>query len=360
MYDFATYERLPERMRVAPARVVVVEGILVLYEPDLRERFDLRVFVDTDADVRFIRRLERDVDRAGAVAAQRDRPVPRHRATQPRAVHRAEQAPRRRDRPARRDERPGARRAAGSGPRAPLTLTTTRPSIGTGRGSTGRSAGPAGFEPGALPGLLQLGLWGWACAADGCPGAAGSGACARRSPPSERRAGARGRAGYGWYGCSTRASGGAGSGDGGPEDAEVVAGAVQHVGPPFRSPVAPARRCAMASSPTTAREVERITTRPARPAPWPTGSRPCRRGTARSRRGSGTPSGACSAPRGWRPRRARSSSVAVAPVAQLHDGDDLLAPALRRAARRTRRRTRRGGGRSPARPPRRRSSRRPS
>jgi uridine kinase len=61
VYDFATYERLAERIEVAPARVVVVEGILVLYEPELRERFDLRVFVDTDADVRFIRRLERDV-----------------------------------------------------------------------------------------------------------------------------------------------------------------------------------------------------------------------------------------------------------------------------------------------------------
>ncbi len=61
VYDFATYERLPERVTIAPARVVVVEGILVLYEPELRERFDLRVFVDTDADVRFIRRLERDI-----------------------------------------------------------------------------------------------------------------------------------------------------------------------------------------------------------------------------------------------------------------------------------------------------------
>lgn len=61
VYDFATYERRSERIRVAPARVVVVEGILVLYEADLRERFDLRVFVDTDADVRFIRRLERDI-----------------------------------------------------------------------------------------------------------------------------------------------------------------------------------------------------------------------------------------------------------------------------------------------------------
>lgn len=61
VYDFASYERRPERDRVEPARIVVVEGILVLYDPELRERFDLRVFVDTDADVRFIRRLERDV-----------------------------------------------------------------------------------------------------------------------------------------------------------------------------------------------------------------------------------------------------------------------------------------------------------
>jgi uridine kinase len=61
VYDFATYERLVEREVVAPARIVVVEGILVLYDPELRELFDLRVFVDTDADVRFIRRLERDV-----------------------------------------------------------------------------------------------------------------------------------------------------------------------------------------------------------------------------------------------------------------------------------------------------------
>ena len=66
VYDFATYLRLPDRVLLAPARVIVVEGILVLYEPELRERFDLRVFVDTDADVRFIRRLERDI-------AERDR-----------------------------------------------------------------------------------------------------------------------------------------------------------------------------------------------------------------------------------------------------------------------------------------------
>jgi uridine kinase len=61
VYDFTTYERLVDRVTVSPARIVVVEGILVLYEPELRERFDLRIFVDTDPDVRFIRRLERDV-----------------------------------------------------------------------------------------------------------------------------------------------------------------------------------------------------------------------------------------------------------------------------------------------------------
>lgn len=68
VYDFASYERLADRETVAPARIVVVEGILVLYEPELRELFDLRVFVDTDPDVRLIRRLIRDL-------AERERTV---------------------------------------------------------------------------------------------------------------------------------------------------------------------------------------------------------------------------------------------------------------------------------------------
>ena len=50
---------------VHPARIVVVEGILVLWEPTLRDRFDLKVFVDTDADIRLIRRLRRDVAERG-------------------------------------------------------------------------------------------------------------------------------------------------------------------------------------------------------------------------------------------------------------------------------------------------------
>ena len=61
VYDYANYVRSAAVRMVAPSRIVVVEGILVLYEPQLRERFDLRVFVDTDADIRLIRRLERDV-----------------------------------------------------------------------------------------------------------------------------------------------------------------------------------------------------------------------------------------------------------------------------------------------------------
>ncbi len=65
VYDYADYRRSDDVRMVHPARIVVVEGILVLYDVALRERFDLRVFVDTDADIRLIRRLERDVAERG-------------------------------------------------------------------------------------------------------------------------------------------------------------------------------------------------------------------------------------------------------------------------------------------------------
>jgi uridine kinase len=61
VYDFQEFVRSDERQEVLPSRIVVVEGILVLAEPDLRARFDLSVYVDTDADVRFIRRLQRHI-----------------------------------------------------------------------------------------------------------------------------------------------------------------------------------------------------------------------------------------------------------------------------------------------------------
>lgn len=65
VYDYANYDRSDEVRMVHPAQIVVVEGILVLWEPVLRERFDLKIFLDTDADLRIIRRIERDVKERG-------------------------------------------------------------------------------------------------------------------------------------------------------------------------------------------------------------------------------------------------------------------------------------------------------
>jgi uridine kinase len=65
IYDYAIHDRSDRREIVPAARVVVVEGILVLWEPRLRERFDLKIFVDTPADLRIIRRLRRDVAERG-------------------------------------------------------------------------------------------------------------------------------------------------------------------------------------------------------------------------------------------------------------------------------------------------------
>lgn len=60
-YDFATHSRRLETQRVEPARIVLVEGILIFVEKELREQLDMRIYVDTDADIRFIRRLRRDM-----------------------------------------------------------------------------------------------------------------------------------------------------------------------------------------------------------------------------------------------------------------------------------------------------------
>jgi uridine kinase len=61
LYDFATHTRKQEYQHANPCKVVVVEGILILADPELREIFDIKIFVDTDADIRFIRRMERDI-----------------------------------------------------------------------------------------------------------------------------------------------------------------------------------------------------------------------------------------------------------------------------------------------------------
>ncbi len=65
VYDFATHLRTPETIRITPTDVILVEGILVLAEPGLRELMDLKLFVDTDADVRLARRARRDVAERG-------------------------------------------------------------------------------------------------------------------------------------------------------------------------------------------------------------------------------------------------------------------------------------------------------
>ncbi len=65
IYDFAQHNRSGESREVHPNRIVVVDGILVLYDRTLRERFDLKIFVDTAADIRLIRRLQRDVAERG-------------------------------------------------------------------------------------------------------------------------------------------------------------------------------------------------------------------------------------------------------------------------------------------------------
>ena len=64
-YDFATHTRLPDRRHVAPAPVVIVEGILVFAEAALRDQMDVKIFVDTDADIRLMRRIRRDLEQRG-------------------------------------------------------------------------------------------------------------------------------------------------------------------------------------------------------------------------------------------------------------------------------------------------------
>jgi uridine kinase len=61
IYEFAAYARKPETHRVEPRKVIIVEGILVLAEPELRRRINIKLFVDTPADIRFMRRLVRDI-----------------------------------------------------------------------------------------------------------------------------------------------------------------------------------------------------------------------------------------------------------------------------------------------------------
>jgi uridine kinase len=68
VYDFAEHSRLARREHVVPGKVIIVDGLLILWDRQLRSMMDIKVFVDTDADLRFIRRLERDIQDRGRSA----------------------------------------------------------------------------------------------------------------------------------------------------------------------------------------------------------------------------------------------------------------------------------------------------
>jgi uridine kinase len=65
VYDFTSHSRKPEIVRLTPHSVIIVEGILIFENQRLRELFDLKVYVDTAPDIRFIRRLQRDISERG-------------------------------------------------------------------------------------------------------------------------------------------------------------------------------------------------------------------------------------------------------------------------------------------------------
>ncbi len=65
VYDFKTHTRTTQFTHIDAQRIILVEGILIFAEKQLRKLFDVKIFVDTDADIRFIRRLERDISERG-------------------------------------------------------------------------------------------------------------------------------------------------------------------------------------------------------------------------------------------------------------------------------------------------------
>ena len=65
VYDFTVHNRSDETVRIVPKNVIIVEGILIFENEPLRELMDIRIFVDTDADVRLCRRIKRDVNKRG-------------------------------------------------------------------------------------------------------------------------------------------------------------------------------------------------------------------------------------------------------------------------------------------------------
>lgn len=65
VYDYVSHTRAPQSVRVEPAEVVIVDGVLLLSDGRLRDRLSVRVFVDVDADLRLVRRIRRDMSKRG-------------------------------------------------------------------------------------------------------------------------------------------------------------------------------------------------------------------------------------------------------------------------------------------------------
>ena len=65
VYDFTVHNRSNETTRIIPNKVILVEGILIFADEDLRKLMDIKIFVDTDADIRICRRIKRDVNKRG-------------------------------------------------------------------------------------------------------------------------------------------------------------------------------------------------------------------------------------------------------------------------------------------------------
>ena len=65
IYDYTVHDRSDDTREVHPAEVLLIDGILVLADPELRELMDIRIYVDTDADIRILRRIKRDVNYRG-------------------------------------------------------------------------------------------------------------------------------------------------------------------------------------------------------------------------------------------------------------------------------------------------------
>jgi len=73
VYDFTVHNRSKETLFIPPKPIIVIDGILILQDSDLRDMIDIKIYVDTDADVRILRRIERDMNQRGrSLASVRD------------------------------------------------------------------------------------------------------------------------------------------------------------------------------------------------------------------------------------------------------------------------------------------------